>query len=403
MNAYALMFANHAIMRSTILSAQSAAVIAAASATNAAITSVCASVGMTMRKPDYERDGVQLHCCDCRELLETMEPESVDAVVPDPPYCGVLEYDWDNQREDENAFLAWSKSMATAIERLLSLSGTVYWFTSSRMAAKIETMLNSLFSIVSSCVWYKGKSAGAGDTGIAITSLRRYSPMDSERIIVCEKRNASEAYENADAAIKRKVIGDYLRAEIESSGASFRDIANLFPSKSGRITGCVSNWLLGANFPTKEQYEAIRRRLKAAGHTKLLCEYEHLRSEYERLRGQCEGLRRPFFLNKNHEWGTVWCFSVPTKREHPCQKPIEMFLQIIDVSSRESSIIIDPFMGSGTTGVAAVRLGRKFIGCEIEPKYFDIAVRRIEAELNVPPLPFAEPEQAKQLTFEGHE
>ena len=41
--------------------------------------------------------------------------------------------------------------------------------------------------------------------------------------------------------------------------------------------------------------------------------------------------------------------------------------------------ILDPFMGSGTTGVACVKLGRKFIGIEIEPKYFDIACRRIEA------------------------
>jgi hypothetical protein len=43
----------------------------------------------------------------------------------------------------------------------------------------------------------------------------------------------------------------------------------------------------------------------------------------------------------------------------------------------EQNLVLDPFMGSGTTGVAAVKLGRKFIGIEIEPKYFDIACRRI--------------------------
>jgi site-specific DNA-methyltransferase (adenine-specific)/modification methylase len=51
-----------------------------------------------------------------------------------------------------------------------------------------------------------------------------------------------------------------------------------------------------------------------------------------------------------------------------------------------SRTVLDPFMGSGTTGVACVRLGRQFIGVEKEERYFDIAVKRIEAELNRTPL-----------------
>jgi DNA modification methylase len=53
--------------------------------------------------------------------------------------------------------------------------------------------------------------------------------------------------------------------------------------------------------------------------------------------------------------------------------------------------VFDPFMGSGTTGVACVRTGRRFIGIEIDPHYFAIAKRRIEAELAQPQLPFAAP------------
>ena len=59
--------------------------------------------------------------------------------------------------------------------------------------------------------------------------------------------------------------------------------------------------------------------------------------------------------------------------------------------------VFDPFMGSGTTGVAAVKLGRKFIGIEIEPKYFDIACRRIEDALKRPDLFIPTPQpKAKQ-------
>jgi DNA modification methylase len=53
-------------------------------------------------------------------------------------------------------------------------------------------------------------------------------------------------------------------------------------------------------------------------------------------------------------------------------------------------------MGSGTTGVACIRLGRKFIGIEMEPKYCDIAVRRLELELSQPRLPGLEPEKVEQ-------
>jgi len=63
---------------------------------------------------------------------------------------------------------------------------------------------------------------------------------------------------------------------------------------------------------------------------------------------------------------------------HTCSKPIEFMNAALLRFSLVEETILDPFMGSGTTGVAAMQLGRKFIGIEIEPKYFDIACERIE-------------------------
>ena len=63
-------------------------------------------------------------------------------------------------------------------------------------------------------------------------------------------------------------------------------------------------------------------------------------------------------------------------RVHPSQKPVELMMDCLEMAKGENTI--DPFMGSGTTGVACMNLGRKFIGVEIEPKYFDIACERIE-------------------------
>ena len=72
--------------------------------------------------------------------------------------------------------------------------------------------------------------------------------------------------------------------------------------------------------------------------------------------------------------------------DHPSPKPLSYMMQLVRRVSDEGQCLCDCLMGSGTTGVACVRTGRKFIGVEIEPKYFDIAVRRIEAELNRTPL-----------------
>ena len=64
--------------------------------------------------------------------------------------------------------------------------------------------------------------------------------------------------------------------------------------------------------------------------------------------------------------------------EHPTEKPVELMRYWIGNSSTLNDIILDPFMGSGTTGVAALQMDRKFIGIEREPRYFDIACKRME-------------------------
>jgi site-specific DNA-methyltransferase (adenine-specific) len=84
------------------------------------------------------------------------------------------------------------------------------------------------------------------------------------------------------------------------------------------------------------------------------------------------------------------------KNGHPCPKPIGMMRWLVTRASLPAETILDPFMGSGTTGVAAVKLGRKFKGIEIEPKYFDIACRRIQAALDAPDMFIEQPKPAKQ-------
>ena len=84
-------------------------------------------------------------------------------------------------------------------------------------------------------------------------------------------------------------------------------------------------------------------------------------------------------------------------KQHPTQKPLALMKWCIDQCKNNPQTILDPFMGSGTTGVAAVQMGRSFIGIEREKQYFDIACERIEkAQLQTDMFiqPITKPEQA---------
>ena len=84
------------------------------------------------------------------------------------------------------------------------------------------------------------------------------------------------------------------------------------------------------------------------------------------------------------------------ERFHPTQKPVSVMRWCIESLPKGATSICDPFMGSGTTGVACANLGRKFIGIEKDPKFFDIACRRIEQAYKQPDFFIEKPAPAKQ-------
>jgi site-specific DNA-methyltransferase (adenine-specific) len=84
------------------------------------------------------------------------------------------------------------------------------------------------------------------------------------------------------------------------------------------------------------------------------------------------------------------------KSEHPCPKPDDLMAWLVDRVALAGETVLDPFMGTGTTGVHCIRLRRSFVGIELEPKYFDIACRRIEQAYAQRPLFASEPAKAPQ-------
>lgn len=84
--------------------------------------------------------------------------------------------------------------------------------------------------------------------------------------------------------------------------------------------------------------------------------------------------------------GTIWRIPRAQNKEHPVAFPVDLPIRCIGATTDPGDLVFDPFMGSATTGVAAITLGRRFVGTEIDPTYFDIACRRIEAAYRQPDL-----------------
>jgi len=88
----------------------------------------------------------------------------------------------------------------------------------------------------------------------------------------------------------------------------------------------------------------------------------------------------------------VFDTSVQSKKYHPTMKDLDVIKRLIKILTNENDIVLDPFMGSGTTGIACLNTNRRFIGIEKDDKYFDIAYNRIKNHINNENIPLRKSE-----------
>jgi site-specific DNA-methyltransferase (adenine-specific) len=93
------------------------------------------------------------------------------------------------------------------------------------------------------------------------------------------------------------------------------------------------------------------------------------------------------------------CVNVGRQGEHPTEKPLPLMREIVTDFTKPGELICDPFMGSGTTGVACVVTGRRFVGVEKDPKWFELSCRRIEAATRQQDLFIEKPKPLKQMSL----
>ncbi|OQA02710.1 MAG: Modification methylase DpnIIB [bacterium ADurb.Bin400] len=135
-----------------------------------------------------------------------------------------------------------------------------------------------------------------------------------------------------------------------------------------------------------EQVSLVRSLMARSGLSTRLCIWE--KTNPSPMNGQymwlsslecCVYGRQPKATFNEHCASAVWRCASENNQIHPTQKPLALFARLVLASTDIGDLVIDPFAGSGTTGVAAVQLGRQFLGFEIDPEYCRLANDRIEA------------------------
>jgi adenine-specific DNA-methyltransferase len=309
--------------------------------------------------------------------------EDVESLMPiDGPYHRVKPHCWDNEHDDERAFLAWKGERYAVWRRILAPNGTLYDFTSPRMGARVEIACREHFEVIANIRWEKERDRGR-HAGCSKETLRSFFP-NSETIVVAEQRGSDslalgESRYGAACDELRGFVFEPLRAYFDGerarSGLSADVIRSGMHARTGRRyvferhTFSRSQWEL----PTAEQYVAARALFdehgEPSGRPYLARQYEDLRRQYEDLRRQYEDLRRPFAVTANDQYTDVWTYAtVPHRRDkHPCEKPREMARDIVRISSRSGDVVLVLFSGSGVFAAEAVRQGRRAIAVEMDP------------------------------------
>ncbi|MCL9783646.1 site-specific DNA-methyltransferase [Vibrio sp. S4M6] len=337
---------------------------------------------------------VHLANADCLTYLKTLPENSVDLIVTDPPYFQVKKNAWDNQWPDAESFLAWLDEVLLELWRVLKPSGSIYLFCGHKLSADTELLMRQRFNILNHIIWAKPSGPWRR---MRKTDLRSFFP-STERILFAEHYGSEghakgvAGYATKCAELKREVFEpliNYFRQARKSLGISAKEINIATGTQMCSHWFSASQWKL----PNEEQYKKLQALFKEhAGqldrsHEELTLEYETLNKNYQslcrnydELKAEYENLRRPFSVTSDVPYTDVWTFSpvqyYPGK--HPCEKPADLLEHIISVSSREGSVVLDAFMGSGSTGKACLKLNRQFIGIEMEEGTYHATVESFQ-------------------------
>lgn len=340
----------------------------------------------------------ELRCGDCLEVMQGMADNSVDTIITDPPYgLSFMGKKWDYQVP---SIEIWKEAL-----RVLKPGGTALIFAGSRTQHRMAVNVEDAGFILKDCImWIYGSGfpkatdiskqldKKAGEITIPTTpAAKLWNGWKShglkpayEPILVAMKPNEGSYAENA---IKHGVAGLNIDAGRIGKNAGWS-----YPNgRQGK--GCFGKESLELNL--KEPITSTQGRYPAniildeevadeAGDWSRYF-YCAKSSKAERNLG-CEGMEEKQTNGGRKNQDSINCPQqrgiTYRKNHHPTVKPLSLMEYLCKLTSTPTGgLVLDPFAGSGTTGVACVKTSRNFIGIELNPEYIEIAKKRIEKAL----------------------
>jgi len=270
---------------------------------------------------------------DCLNTLEKFKKENkkVKAIITDPPYM-YLKHKLDRVFDDKKFF-----SLAYEI---IEDDGFLVFFGKGSSFYRWNYYCENLgFKFKEEIIWNKKQVT------TPLTPISRIH----ETIAIWTKKNGKIKTIYLDTFEEVKNSGDYKKFEM--------DLKRIISHLKNRNIEEIKEWLKGGYGKTQQIKHKLTNKL----------EYSKDRA-YSTYLQYTKGSKIKSILYENREH---------YKMLHPTQKPVKLLEKLIELTTNENDLILDPFMGSGSTGVAALNLNRKFIGIEIDKEYFKIAKKRI--------------------------
>jgi DNA modification methylase len=310
-----------------------------------------------------------LYLGDCLTVLPTLG--RVDAVVTDPPY-GVRDDDWDNLSDIEFARLSMAWMACLSVDEAIIFGN---------LNNAVHKLAEMLFPRVRPMIWHKPP----GSQLSGASEKKRWFAY--ETIFHCHQGETWSVVDPREVAVGQMIRDARERANLTRGAVEVQ--------ARGKKTGLCYRWEEGVCLPSPEDVASLKRILPLSHEFDAALKDAHV-NKRETMRKARAAASAAAALKSD-----VLSYRTETGGRHPCEKPLGLMFELI--GSLSAQTILDPFMGSGTTGVAALQLGRKFIGIELDPGYFDIACKRIEQAWKQPRLfeePKRKPEPAPNL-FDG--
>lgn len=314
---------------------------------------------------------------DCLNAFKNIEDKSIDLVLIDPPYNIGKDKKWDKWKT-VNAYVEFMGAVFKECERVLKDSGSFYFFHNDFMQiVELQNWINKNtdFQFKQLITWNKihedFKNYGYVQQRLSIDMMRNYYNGFTEYCLFYTFQDETGLSKVMLDINNFKSLRDYFKYIQLETGLNKKQIIDIIGQ---RVDHCFRHSSSQWDLPTEETYNELIKVFNIDKYEGFK-PYEELKQEYEELRYTFNTARVKEDLRAN---SNVWLYPPAKKQGHITPKPVEMLENIINHSTNKGDIVLDCFMGSGSTGVACLNTNRRFIGIEKEEKYFNIAKDRIE-------------------------